>query len=382
VDLASKTVSTVAGTGEQAQRDPRVRFIGPGKTSALNSPWDLAHVPATKSLYVAMAGPHQIWRLDLETGRVGVFAGTGNENITDGPVEKADFAQPSGLATDGTHLYVADSEVSALRMITLEQGKHFVKSIVGKGLFDFGDVDGVGPEVRLQHCLGVTFGDGKLYVADTYNNKIKECDPKSRSVKVLSGTGKPGSEDNPPRFYQPGGLSLAGGKLYVADANNQAIRVVDLSSGNVQTLSIDSLSPPAPPRRKPVFPRAIVASAAKATVKPGKEILLDVTLPLEAGYKINAEGSMPFLVETPGKTGIIDGEMEATGGKIEPPQKHFTSRVKLARPTSAGDAFDMKVSVSAFVCNEGSNFCTIKSYVWNVPVAVAADGNEKVTIGP
>src|SRR5262249_17308356 len=138
------------------------------------------------------------------------------------------FAQPSGLATDGRHLFVADSEVSGIRSLTLDAPRHRVQTIVGRGLFEFGDHDGSGDAVRLQHCLGLAYGDGKLYVADTYNNKIKVCDAATKSVRTVAGDGQPGDSDSPPRFYQPGGLSLAGATLYVADTNNGAIRTIDL----------------------------------------------------------------------------------------------------------------------------------------------------------
>ena len=75
-----------------------------------------------KALYIAMAGTHQIWKLDLGSETVSVFAGTGNENIMDGTAASANFAQPSGLATDGENLFVADSEVSGVRVITGIQG--------------------------------------------------------------------------------------------------------------------------------------------------------------------------------------------------------------------------------------------------------------------
>src|SRR5207237_9232502 len=136
----------------------------------LNSPWDLYRHGNT--LYIAMAGHHQVWTLDLTKMMVSPFAGNGMENLLDGSLEDACFAQPSGLASDGTTLYVADSEVSAIRAVPLgPRGE--VKSIVGEGLFDFGDVDGVGNKVRLQHALGVAFHENKLYVADTSNSKLK-----------------------------------------------------------------------------------------------------------------------------------------------------------------------------------------------------------------
>src|SRR4029078_5867940 len=103
-------------------------------------------------------------------------------------------------------------------------------------LFELGDTDAVGDVVRLQHPLGlVSFGD-KLLIADTYNHKIKELDPRQRSVRTLFGTGKPGQSDGSnASFYEPAGLSVANGKLYVADTNNHAIRVVDLKTKQTST---------------------------------------------------------------------------------------------------------------------------------------------------
>ena len=154
----------------------------------MSSPWDVIRLPGEKALYIAMAGPHQIWKLNLETDTIGVFAGSGIENILDGRPESARFAQPSGLATDGETLYVADSEVSGIRAITgILKKNPVVRTVVGTGLFDYDDRDGQGSHVRLQHCLGLAFGDGHLYVADTYNNRVKVCNPRTQEVKALVG---------------------------------------------------------------------------------------------------------------------------------------------------------------------------------------------------
>src|SRR5262249_15479421 len=156
------------------------------------------------------------------------------------------FAQPSGLATDGENLFVADSEVSGIRVITGIQGERgpFVRTVVGEGLFEFGDRDGRAGAVRLQHCLGLTYANDHLYIADTYNNSIKVCERRNRTVRSFLGTHKAGDGDNPPHFYQPGGLSAAGTKLYVADTNNHKIKVVDLKTQAVRTLTMSELTPP------------------------------------------------------------------------------------------------------------------------------------------
>ncbi len=268
IDLKAKTVATVAGNGQQSHRRTGSTAA---KTSGLNSPWDLLVEPGSngKALLIAMAGPHQIWRLDLDTSVIGVWAGTGEENIIDGSLTTAAFAQPSGLATDGHFLYVADSEVSGVRAISLDHRNHRVGTIVGVGLFGFDDIDGQGSEVRLQHCLGVAYGGGKLYIADTYNNKIKVCDPQKRVVETFVGQRQPGSTDDPPRFYQPGGLSIVGSSLYVADTNNHEVRVVDLKEKTVRTLELTGLKPPAPPARPPSFPESARAGRVDGRGGPG-----------------------------------------------------------------------------------------------------------------
>src|SRR5205085_11970991 len=126
------------------------------------------------------------------------------------------------LDPDEGVLYIADSEVSGIRAINLRPGKDrktdWVRSLVGQGLFEFGDVDGTGAAVRLQHPLGLAWADGVLYIADSYNHKNKRCDPATRQVTTFLGDGEPGLRDGTAteaRFSEPGGLSIADGKLYV-----------------------------------------------------------------------------------------------------------------------------------------------------------------------
>jgi DNA-binding beta-propeller fold protein YncE len=237
IDLQDGRVRTIAGTGQQAMGwNPG----GPARKTALNSPWDVA--VRGDQLFVAMAGCHQIWLLDLPADLIAPWAGTGRENIQDGLRHEATFAQPSGLAldADGQRLFVADSEVSGIRVIELRPPGR-VRTLVGQGLFEFGDQDGEGPAVRLQHPLGLAFDQGTLYVADSYNHKIKRLDPNTSRVETLLGRGEEGFRDGDARdamFFEPAGLSVARGKLFIADTNNHCIRVADLARGQVSTLHV------------------------------------------------------------------------------------------------------------------------------------------------
>jgi thiol-disulfide isomerase/thioredoxin len=197
IDLKSGAVSTLA--------------------EGLNSPWDLALHEGI--LYIALAGAHQIWRMDLAHGKPLPWAGSGREGLKDGPLAEAELAQPSGLSAGDGELYSADSESSSLRAIAY--GGKSVRTLHGKGLFDFGDGEGDASKARLQHPLGVHASGGVLYVADSYNNRIKALDLGGGKLSFLAG---------PAPFDEPGGLWAAEGKLYVADTNHHAVRVIDLGT--------------------------------------------------------------------------------------------------------------------------------------------------------
>jgi sugar lactone lactonase YvrE len=196
----------------------------------LRSPWDLAL--RGDSLYIAMAGEHQIWRMDLARNRLAAFAGSGAEGIRDGELGEATFSQPSGLSLHGDELFVADPEASAVRVIDLSRGR--VRTLVGTGLFDFGDRDGPLSGARLQHALGITlWQERKLLIADTYNHKLKLLDLEAGTLETLLGDGRPGArlDAGGVRLNEPGGLVLAGDEVLIADTNNARVLSYDPRSG-------------------------------------------------------------------------------------------------------------------------------------------------------
>lgn len=224
IDLAKRSVATVAGNG-RIERLRGGEF--PATQHGLASPWDVSYRDG--QLYIAMAGTHQIWKLDVKDGKLSHFAGSGRENIDDGPLATATFSQPSGLSFAGDSLYVADAEDSAVRRIDLRHGK--VETLVGSGLFDFGDRDGDWKSARIQHVLGVAALDEKrLLIADTYNHKLKVLDLESRTIKTLAGNGKPESGSG---LNEPGGLAVWNGLALVADTNNNRILSYDVKTGKL-----------------------------------------------------------------------------------------------------------------------------------------------------
>lgn len=243
VDFNTQVVKTIAGTGKQSYQI--VPHGGAALETPLNSPWDLEKVG--NSLFIAMAGPHQIWEMQLDIGKVRTYAGTGQEACINGSLTQAAFAQPSGLTTDGRELFVADSEVSSIRGVGLGELPQ-VRTVCGSGeLFGFGDVDSEGFDVRLQHCLGVEYIQNYLWIADTYNHKIKRVDLRTSSCETMLGDGQPGCKDGQglgSSFYEPSGMSALGSHLYIADTNNHAVRHVELDTLNVTTLEFPGLCAP------------------------------------------------------------------------------------------------------------------------------------------
>lgn len=225
IHLKSGEVMTLAGTGKQGRyvadsfRDPLA--------AQLNSPWDLTYCES--NLYIAMAGQHQIWRMNLNHLGIERFAGCGREDIVDGTRERACFAQPSGVVAHNNQLFLVDSETSAVRSIRLSGDA--VTTLVGKGLFDFGDRDGVGLEARLQHPLGITADEERnaLWIADTFNSKIRRIDLKTKEVSRFKFS-------HP--LNEPGGLSLYRNKLFVANTNAHQIVAVDLQTRIAEVVDV------------------------------------------------------------------------------------------------------------------------------------------------
>lgn len=169
IDLISKNVETIA--------------------EHLNSPWDIIYSSNDNRLYIAMPGFHQIWTIILSKqgdivnnthhpfGSCICFAGDGEEKKRNHrSLLKSSFAQPTGLTLNSNAIYVADSESSSIRIIDLLENS--VSTLIGgsfdpSDLFAFGDIDGIGKQCRLQHCMGVcTFNADTIFVADTFNHKV------------------------------------------------------------------------------------------------------------------------------------------------------------------------------------------------------------------
>jgi DNA-binding beta-propeller fold protein YncE len=392
VDLAKKHVSTLAGTGKQAHfREQGGRL----HQSALNSPWDLCVVDGV--LYIAMAGPHQIWSHKLGTGLIQPYAGSGREDIRNGDLDAGALAQPSGIVSDGKNLYVVDSEGSAVRMITTKQRQNLasptgvISTIAGthdlpngQSLFAFGDVDGVGTAARFQHPLGIVLHEGGAFVADSYNHKIKFVDFKSAAVTTWLGTGKPGSGLDPVQFAEPAGLAIADGKMYVADTNNHRIVVVNLASKDAGEFTIEGLAPPKPATTDSddgTRVREIVLEPHKFSVNDAIDFLVEFTLPED--FKLNPLLPVTYKVAVDGDKGLIAEDLQNV--RHEATTDAETASFKLPASKKAGNA-TLLISLTYGYCRDGKGgLCKIDTVKFKLPVEFDKDSDAtriKITVAP
>ncbi|WP_374538406.1 NHL domain-containing thioredoxin family protein [Micromonospora aurantiaca (nom. illeg.)] len=254
VRLSSGEVVTVAGTGRQ-WRSTVDDHAHDARAVDLSSPWDVAWYD--DRVVVAMAGIHQLWWFDPIKRTAGMYAGTTVEALRDGPLPDVWMAQPSGLSVsaDGSRLWVADSETSAIRWVS--DGE--MHTAVGQGLFDFGHVDGPADQALLQHPLGVcALPDGSVLIADTYNGAVRRFDPETGQVgTVADGLAEPSDlvltgegdvlvvESAAHRLTRlaPGALTSAGANTVDGPRHRLERKPTDVAAGE---LTLDVIFTPAP----------------------------------------------------------------------------------------------------------------------------------------
>ena len=235
VDLTSGGVATLAGTGEMGDAPPTADALQEPLTVSLRSPWDV-EVMSFKHhhlVFIAMAGSNQVWVYG--NGHLGLYAGSGREDHVDGVSSLSALAEPKGLALYGRYLLFADSQISSVRAVDMQS--HQLVTVVGRGPFDFGDVDGAADDVRLQQPTGVTFLGENLYVTDTLNNKVKRIGLGSGETQTIAG-------GETTALWEPSGIARAGEFLIIADTNNHRLRALNIETGELRDLPIDGLIPP------------------------------------------------------------------------------------------------------------------------------------------
>ncbi|CAK6436090.1 unnamed protein product [Pipistrellus nathusii] len=407
IDLEAEMVSTVAGIGIQGTDK---EGGANGEQQPISSPWDVilgssgSEVQRDDILWIAMAGTHQIWALLLDCGRLPKkndlkkgtclrFAGSGNEeNRNNAYPHKAGFAQPSGLSLASEDpwscLFVADSESSTVRTISLKDGA--VKHLVGgerdpMNLFAFGDVDGVGISAKLQHPLGVTWDKKRnlLYVADSYNHKIKVVDPKTKQCTTLAGTGDASnvsSSFTESTFNEPGGLCIGenGQLLYVADTNNHQIKVMDLETKTISVLPIFSsgnamvdgpfLVEKAEKQTVPKLPKSAPAvQLSPVAASPGQTLQFQLRLDLPSGTKLTEGAPSCWFLTAEGNEWLLQGQVPS--GEIESIADQPTISLQVPGDCSSPEAV-VSVSVFLYYCSADSSACMMKGVLFSQPLQI------------
>eukprot|EP01097_Dermamoeba_algensis_P009753 TRINITY_DN6999_c0_g1_i1.p1 TRINITY_DN6999_c0_g1~~TRINITY_DN6999_c0_g1_i1.p1 ORF type:complete len:542 (-),score=162.86 TRINITY_DN6999_c0_g1_i1:71-1696(-) len=396
VNLKDKTVSTLAGTGKMGE--DKVGG-GVGTSQILSTPWDVCHDAAANCLYIAMSGTHQIWKYEISSQIAKNISGTGEElNRNNTKMMNAAWAQPSGITLGKDALYIADSESSCIRQIDLK--KQSASGLVGgdidpTNLFAFGDKDGKGRNAKLQHPLGVLYlpTQNQVLVADTYNSKIKVIDVKSATLTTLIGNGTKGFKDghgDDASFHEPSGFcKLDEQNILVADTNNHVIRLLNLESKAVRTLTI---KPPTSQstshtdhseRRKKVIQK----NRSKATVIPKKEaikfetdgkITISISLPNDH-FKYNFEAPNKFIVLTSDGSSIEIQESLKEGVFVEAD----VNQIKLVKsiPFHVGkqvETSSLEVYAQIYFCSKSDGVCLPPvAFLFEISLAEdkAADNN-------
>ena len=352
LDTATWTTRTLAGTGAQwMQGEPT---SGAAQSIALSSPWDVAWYD--DALVVATAGVHRLDRVDLDAGTVAPYAGTTNEGIVDGELAQAWFAQTSGLAVsaDAGTLWLVDSETSALRRIR----NGLVTTEVGKGLFDFGLMDGPAAAALLQHPLGLMMlPDGSVAIADTYNGAVRRFDPQARVVTTLAT-----------------GLAEPSDVAVVPDAERgHVLLVVESAAHRLVRVAL-------PEEALRVEGTAYRTQRVPTDVAPGALDLAVLFAPPEGQKLDDRYGPSTYLMVSASPPELlVDGAGSGTD---------LVRLLRIADPDESGtDAGVLHVSVRAASCDDpdaqgAAEFpaCHVHQQDWGVPVRITPGGSTRLAL--
>lgn len=224
IRLLDGAVETLAGNGRAGS--PR-EGGGKAATLPLNQPWGL--VGNLDRIIIAMAGSNQLWEYMLGQGQLKLLAGSGELGIADGSARSAMFAHPAALAQVQQTLYVADAASSSIRSLQAAQGQ--VQTLVGQGLYEFGDQDGQRREARLQFPLAIALDPDSpvLWIADSYNGCLR---------RLRLGGGDVRTHELPQPLEQPSALAAGPGSLWIANTGAHEVLRYDLASGRLGRLPI------------------------------------------------------------------------------------------------------------------------------------------------
>lgn len=240
-DPQTRKITTVAGSGEQGYSGDG----GPATKARLNEPYEVRFDHHGNMLFVEMQN-HVVRRVDAKTGNIETIAGIGEAGFSGdgGPATKARFRQPHSIALDGDRLYIADIGNHRIRVVDLQTGLIDTFAGTGEKQFPVAGQPAHGRPVLGPRALYIR--DHILWLALREGHSVWKLDltPGAKAAwQHVAGTGQRGyGGDGGPAigatFDGPKGIVVsAAGIVDVVDTENHAIRRIDTASGQIQTLA-------------------------------------------------------------------------------------------------------------------------------------------------
>ncbi len=225
IHLLTGQVDTLCGNGRPGE--PREGAVGDPRQTPLNHPQGL--VVADNQIHIAMAGDNRIWSYHLGQRALSWRAGSGAIDERDGSGHLAAFAQPTALAAVQQVLYVCDALGSSIRSMQLRGD--LVQTLVGQGMWSFGDQDGPRTAAQLQYPQAIAMSPDApvLWIADAGNGRL-------RTLRL--GGGELSTVALPRRLHGPAGLALGGGAVWIAETDAHAVLRFDPVSGVLSDVPI------------------------------------------------------------------------------------------------------------------------------------------------
>jgi DNA-binding beta-propeller fold protein YncE len=187
---------------------------------------------------------HRIRRVDARTGRITTIAGVGLPRFggDGGPSVAAGLNEPAALVVQGARLYVADQSNNRIRMVDLRTG--VITTVAGTGTATFNGDGKPATEAALAGPSGLTIGtDGRLYIADTFNGRIRAVDPATGIIETVVGDGgeyryQGEMEASSPSLSRPSGIAVdLEGNVFMTDSDNHLVRRWDRVAGRIDRVA-------------------------------------------------------------------------------------------------------------------------------------------------
>ena len=238
LDLRTRRTTTVAGNGRKG-------YAGDGglaTEASLNMPHEI-RFDSAGNLYIAERDNHVVRKIDGKTRIISTLAGTGVPGFAGdgGPATQAQLRQPHSIAVDPSgRLLVCDIGNHRIRQVDLSTGTIHAYGGTGER-----QPTADGAPIKIAPLNGprtIAFdGEGTLYLALREGNAIYRVHPQALTIHHLAGTGEQGysGDGGPARLAKlagPKGLAYASGRLYVADTENHVVRRIELATGNISTV--------------------------------------------------------------------------------------------------------------------------------------------------